>query len=58
MKAKKKPMDKKTLGDLGVAATVMLTETGVLLPPPRAAGQVVESVEELVKKLNEEAKVL
>ena len=58
MKAKKKPMDKKTLGDLGVESTVTLAETGVTLPPPRKAGQIVESVEELVKKLHEEAKAL
>ncbi len=58
MKAKKKPMDKKTLGDLGITATAVVKELEVTLPEVRAAGQMVESVEELVKKLHEEAKAL
>ena len=58
MKAKKKPMDKKTLGDLGVTASAIVKELEVILPEARAAGQMVESVEELVKKLHEEAKAL
>ncbi|MEM9491792.1 MAG: electron transfer flavoprotein subunit beta/FixA family protein [Myxococcota bacterium] len=58
MKAKKKPMDVKSLGDLEVTAAPAIKELSVALPPPRPAGQKVESVEELVKKLNEEAKAL
>ena len=58
MKAKKKPMDNKSLGDLGVTASPVLKELDVTLPAPRAAGQMVASVEELVKKLHEEAKAL
>lgn len=58
MKAKKKPMDQKTIGDLGITATAVVTETEVTLPDARAAGQIVESVEELVSKLNNEAKAL
>ena len=58
MKAKKKPMDKKTLGDLGIESSAALTEVAVSLPPARQAGQKVESVDELVKKLHEEAKVI
>lgn len=58
MKAKKKPMDRKTLSDLGVDATPVLREIEVSMPPPRASGQMVESVEELVAKLRDEAKVL
>ncbi len=58
MKAKKKPMDIKSLGDLGVTAAPVIKELGVELPPERAAGQIVESVQELVQKLNEEAKAL
>jgi electron transfer flavoprotein beta subunit len=58
MKAKKKPMDNKSLGDFGVSSTPVVKELEVTLPEARAAGQMVESVEELVKKLNEEAKVL
>ena len=58
MKAKKKPMDNKTLADLGVEAKAKVRELSVELPPPRAAGQIVDSVATLVKKLNEEAKAL
>jgi electron transfer flavoprotein beta subunit len=58
MKAKKKPMDKKTLADYGLEAAPVVSEQSVELPPPRAAGAKVESVEELVKKLHEEAKVI
>ena len=58
MKAKKKPMDVKSLDDLGVAANPVIVELGVELPPERAAGQIVESVEELVQKLRDEAKAL
>lgn len=58
MKAKKKPMAQKTLSDLGVSATAIVKELEVTLPEARAAGQMVESVQELVKKLHEEAKAL
>jgi electron transfer flavoprotein beta subunit len=58
MKAKRKPMDQKTLADYGVSATPALTELSVVLPPPRTAGVKVESVEELVAKLHDEAKVI
>lgn len=58
MRAKKKPMDKKTLADYGLGAAQVLKETSVELPPPRAAGVKVESVEELVAKLRDEAKVI
>lgn len=58
MKAKKKPMDVKTLGDLGVTPAPVIKELRVELPPARAGGQVVDSVQALVRKLHEEAKVL
>lgn len=58
MKAKKKPMDQKALADLDVTPQPVVKRLSVELPPPRAAGQIVESVEELVAKLNNEAKVL
>lgn len=58
MKAKKKPMDGKTLADLGVTPAPVVSEVEVTLPPPRAAGQMVESVAELVAKLRDEAKAL
>lgn len=58
MKAKKKPMDQKSLGDLGVSAAPALKQTSVELPPARPPGQKVESVAELVQKLAQEAKVI
>jgi len=58
MKAKKKPMDVKSLDDLGVSADPVIVQLGVEMPPERAAGQIVESVEELVQKLRDEAKAL
>lgn len=58
MRAKKKPMDQKTLGDLGITESPVVKELEVTLPEARAAGQMVETVEELVKKLHEEAKAL
>jgi electron transfer flavoprotein beta subunit len=58
MKAKKKPMEHKAIGDYGVEATQVVKELGVELPPARAQGQIVETVQDLVKKLHEEAKAL
>ena len=58
MKAKKKPMDVKSLGDLGVTAAPVIQRLKVEAPPARAAGQMVDSVQTLVKKLREEAKAL
>lgn len=58
MKAKKKPMDVKSLDDLGVTAAPVVKQLSVELPETRAAGQMVESVQDLVQKLHEEAKVL
>ena len=58
MKARKKPSDVKTLDDLGAAADPVIVELGVELPPERAAGQIVETVQELVQKLQDEAKAL
>ncbi len=58
MKAKKKPLDKKGLGDYGVSAAPVVKELSVTLPPQRAAGKMVGSVQELVQKLYQEAKVL
>jgi hypothetical protein len=51
-------MDVKTLGDLGVKAAPVTRERGVELPPPRPSGQIVQSVQELVAKLHNEAKAL
>ncbi|WP_169567102.1 electron transfer flavoprotein subunit beta/FixA family protein [Sneathiella limimaris] len=58
MKAKKKPIDEKEIGDLGVDVAPRLTTLKVTEPPKREAGVMVESVEELVKKLKDEAGVI
>ena len=58
MKAKKKPIDEIFPGDLGVDLTPRLTTIKVEEPPKREAGVKVESVEELVDKLRNEAKVI
>ena len=58
MKAKKKQMDVFTPEELGVDVTPTLQVLSVESPPVRAAGIKVESVEELVDKLKNEAKVI
>jgi electron transfer flavoprotein beta subunit len=58
MKAKKKEVKKVTPADLGVTAKSRTRILGLSEPPPRKAGQKVASVEELVEKLLNEAKVL
>ena len=58
MKAKKKQMDVYTPADLGVEPKAHLTTLKVEPPPERAAGIIVASVEELVEKLKNEAKVI
>jgi electron transfer flavoprotein beta subunit len=58
MKAKKKPIDKLTLDELGVDQTLLVRTVSFTLPAVRSAGVIVESVEELVQKLQGEAKVL
>lgn len=58
MKAKKKPVEEITPGDLGVDTAPRLTITEVSEPPPRQAGKRVGDAAELVKLLREEAKVL
>ena len=58
MKAKKKPLDQISLDTLGVDATKRLTVIKVEDPPARKAGVIVSSVEELVDKLKNEAKVI
>ncbi|MEM6302123.1 MAG: electron transfer flavoprotein subunit beta/FixA family protein [Pseudomonadota bacterium] len=58
MKAKKKPLDVMTPEDLGVTVTTHLTLVKVEPPPERSAGIKVESVEALVDKLKNEAKVI
>ena len=58
MKAKKKPVDVKTVEELGVDAAPRLKIVKVAAPDKREAGVMVESVAELVEKLQNEAKVL
>ena len=58
MKAKKKPLDVLTPGDLGVDVNPRLTVLKVTEPPSRKAGVKVASVSELVDKLRNEAKVI
>lgn len=58
MKAKRKPLDKKTPADLGVEVKASLTTVKVEPPAERQGGIKVGSVAELVDKLKNEAKVL
>ena len=58
MKAKKKPLDVIPVADLGVDIAPRLKTLKVEEPPERSAGVMVESVAELVDKLNNEAKVI
>jgi len=58
MKAKKKPIDKLTPDELGVDPAPRLSVLKVEEPAKREAGVKVESVQELVDKLKNEAKVI
>lgn len=58
MKAKRKPIDTKAPGDFGVEIAPRLTVLKVTEPSKREAGIKVESVEELVSKLKDEAGVI
>ncbi len=58
MKAKKKPLETVTAADLGVDATPRLKILKVAEPPKRVAGVKVATVQELVDKLKNEAKVI
>lgn len=58
MKAKKKPIDVFTPEDLGVDLTPRVKTLKVMPPAARKAGIKVESVEQLVDKLRNEAKVI
>ena len=58
MKAKKKPLDSLSAGDLGVDIAPRLTIVKVEEPTARAAGIKVGDVQELVSKLKNEAKVI
>lgn len=58
MKAKKKPIDKKSAADLGVDIAPRLEVITTEEPEARKAGVILNSVEELVDKLKNEAGVL
>nr|KAJ3423256.1 hypothetical protein HK105_007592 [Polyrhizophydium stewartii] len=58
MKAKKKPLTKITPADLGVDITPSIDVLSVSEPPKRVGGKKVESVDELVDKLKNEAGVI
>ena len=58
MKARRKPIEILTCDQLGVTVRPLTTVLSVARPPKRAAGTRVESIEELMTKLKQEAKVL
>jgi electron transfer flavoprotein beta subunit len=58
MKARKKPIETLKPADLGVDAAPRLTLISVSEPPKRSAGVKVKTVQELVEKLRNEAKVI
>jgi len=58
MKARKRPIEVLTCEQLGVIVQPLTTTLSTSRPPKRAGGVRVESVEELMTKLKEEAKVL
>jgi electron transfer flavoprotein beta subunit len=58
MKAKKKPLEEKTVEDLGVDVTPRLKVLSIGEPPKRQAGQKVGSIPELIDKLKNEAGVI
>ena len=58
MKARKKPMETLSPGDLGVDPSPRLTTVSVAEPPTRKGGVKVGSVADLVSKLRQEAKVI
>lgn len=58
MKAKRKPLAKTSAADLGVELKQHQRLLKVENPPQRAAGQIVDSVDTLISKLKDEAKVI
>lgn len=57
MMAKKKPLETIALADLGVSASTNVVTTNVSEPPARAAGKMLNSVEELIAVLQAQVKV-
>ncbi len=58
MKARKKPLEEIDAGSLGVDLAPKIVIKSMAPPPARQAGRIVESVDELITALQNEAKVL
>ena len=58
MQAKRKPIDNKSLDELDVDVEPRISYLKFELPPAREAGEILETVDELMDKLRNEAKVL
>src|SRR5205809_3421886 len=58
MKARRRPIEILTCDQLRVAVRPLMTVLSIASPPKRAAGTRVDSVEELIARLRQEAKVL
>ena len=58
MKAKQKPLESLSAEELGIDLNPRITTVKVSPPPEREAGIIVESIDELVDKLKNEAKVI
>jgi electron transfer flavoprotein beta subunit len=58
MKAKKKELTVINISDLGLDTNPRTELLSVELPPSRDAGIIVESVDDLIEKLKNEAKVI
>jgi len=58
MKAKQKPLEVITLDSLGIKPVQRITVTKVVEPQARSAGEILESVSQLIDKLKNEAKVI
>jgi electron transfer flavoprotein beta subunit len=58
MKAKRKPLETKTFADLGVEVKQHIQLDKVEAPAARQGGVKVGSVDELIQKLKDEAKVI
>ena len=58
MKAKKKPIEKIAVNDLGIDVANRIQQLKVVEPPKRKGGIKVKNVAELISKLKNEAKVI
>ena len=58
MQAKQKPLDETTPEELGVDTTPKVEGVQYELPPEKEAGEIVENVDELVDKLQDDANVI